>query len=309
MTAALHHVQVAKEKSAQMHSMIDEMLHAHFAQTSQDTQSKLDAVASNSARQLILATESTQRDLVEKRTAKMEHLRTELAQACNDSLKATQHAQDVHAHVAGATQFDVGMLKAQVELETANRTASEQKTASVLDLLLQKIQKSEIKSGELQREMQQQRQEAKDMGEKINVVLTEMQTISLQFDLLSGVGTDFNVGNLEGANWNLQDESMDQKPAPQTVPMQDENKLISLAGTTLGKDASAQVPTPGTIVPPHNPRFSGIFVSTIFPPIQEKKKSPVGFEFSPVFAPTSVHNSHPSGSLLHNNRTQSFIAP
>ena len=43
--AALHHAQAAQAESAQVRSMIDETLRAHFAQTSVDTQSKLDAVA------------------------------------------------------------------------------------------------------------------------------------------------------------------------------------------------------------------------------------------------------------------------
>ena len=73
--AALHHAQDAQAESAQMRSMIDETLRAHFAQTSTDTQSKLDAVAASLAQQLVHATESTQRTLAEKHTAEVERLR------------------------------------------------------------------------------------------------------------------------------------------------------------------------------------------------------------------------------------------
>ena len=70
--AALHHAQAAQAESAQMRSMIDETLRAHFAQTSVDTQSKLDAVAASLAQQLVHATETTQRTLAEKHTAEVE---------------------------------------------------------------------------------------------------------------------------------------------------------------------------------------------------------------------------------------------
>ena len=74
--AALHHAQAAQAESAQMRSMIDETLRAHFAQTSVDTQSKLDAVAASLAQQLVHATETTQRTLAEKHTAEVERLRS-----------------------------------------------------------------------------------------------------------------------------------------------------------------------------------------------------------------------------------------
>ena len=56
---ALQHAQAAKEESAQMGTMIDETLRTHLAQTSLDTQLKLDAVAASLAQQLVHATEST----------------------------------------------------------------------------------------------------------------------------------------------------------------------------------------------------------------------------------------------------------
>ena len=62
---AVQHAQVAREGSAQMRSMIDETLRAHFAHTTQATLEKLDEVASSLARQLVLVTEDLQHDLNE----------------------------------------------------------------------------------------------------------------------------------------------------------------------------------------------------------------------------------------------------
>ena len=70
--AALHHAQAAQAESAQVRTLIDETLRAHFAQTSTDTQSKLDAVAASLAQQVAHATETTQRTLAEKHTAEVE---------------------------------------------------------------------------------------------------------------------------------------------------------------------------------------------------------------------------------------------
>ena len=147
------------------------------------------------------------------------------------------------------------------------------------------------------------------MGDKLNAILDEVQAVSLQFDLLFGARMDFNPENVEGANWNLQDQPMEEKSAPQTVPLQGENNPVSPAGTAPQKEPAAQVPTFGTIVPPYVPPFYGIYGSSSIPPIQEKKKSPSGFEFPLVFAPTSVQNPHPSGSMFHNSGTQNIIAP
>lgn len=147
--------------------------------------------------------ESTQRDLAEEHTTEMQQLWTELAQARDDSATVMPRVHEVHVHMANTTHSAIGMVKLQLELEKANRTTNELKIASALNSLLQKIQSSETKSVELHQEMQEQRQEVKDVGEKINAVLTEMQTTSLQFDLTSGARTDLNAGNLEGANWNL----------------------------------------------------------------------------------------------------------
>ena len=57
--AALQHAQAAKEESAQMCSLINDTLRVHFAQTSINTQSKLDTVAASLAQQLVHATETT----------------------------------------------------------------------------------------------------------------------------------------------------------------------------------------------------------------------------------------------------------
>lgn len=63
--------------------------------------------------------------------------------------------------------------------------------------------------------MQEQQKEVKDRGDELNTVLTEMQTISLQFDLLFGTRDTLNARNIEGANWNEQEKSMEEKFAPQ----------------------------------------------------------------------------------------------
>ena len=78
--------------------------------------------------------------------------------------------------------------------------AGETKTATALEAILHKIQNSDIKANTLQREMQEQKKEIQDMGEKVNAVLAEMQVGSLRFDLLYGGGMDFNLENTEGAN-------------------------------------------------------------------------------------------------------------
>ena len=212
--AALQHAQAAKEESAQMRSLIDETLRAHFAQTSSNTQSKLDAVAASLAQQFVHTTESTQRTLAEKHTAEVERLRLEFAEAREHSTKAMHRAQEAHVHATGTAQADVGALRAQVEHETMTRVAVEAKTATALDAILQKIQSSDVKADSLQHEMQEQKKEVKDMGDKLNVVLAEVQALGLQIDLMSGGGMEVNPENTEGANWNLQDQNMDEKPAP-----------------------------------------------------------------------------------------------
>ena len=153
--AALHHAQAAQAESAQMRSMIDDTLRAHFAQTSVDTQSKLDAVAASLAQQLVHATETTQRTLAEKHTAEVERLRLELAEAREHNVKSMHRAQEMQKHSVGTTQADVGALRAQVEQETVTRVAGEVKTATALETILLKIQNSEGKTDMLQREMQE----------------------------------------------------------------------------------------------------------------------------------------------------------
>ena len=132
-----------------MRSMINETLCAHFAQTSVDPQSKLDAVAANLAQQLVHAIETTQKTLVDKHTAEVERLRMELAQAHDDSVKAMHRAQEVHKYAAETTLADVGALWAQVEMEAATKVAGETKTATALKAILHKIQNSDIKADTL----------------------------------------------------------------------------------------------------------------------------------------------------------------
>ena len=304
--AALHHAQAAKAESAQMHSMIDETLRAHFAQTSVDTQSKLDAIAASLAQQLVHVTESTQRTLAEKHTAEVERLRLELAEARDHSTKAMHRAQEAQVHAAGTAQADVGALRAQVELEAATRVAGEAKTATTLDAILTKIQNSDLKADTLQREMQEQKKGIEDMGEKLNAVLAEMQAVSLQVDLLSGGDMTFGPETMEGANWNLQDQKMEEKPAPPVVPLQPENVTVSAADTNPQTDQSTAFPTFGTIVPPFVPPIAGNAPvgSSSHPSTQEKKDSPFHFEFPPISAPTQGQNPHQSGSLFHNSGIQ-----
>ena len=146
-----------------MRSLIDDTLRAHFAQTSQDTQSKLDAIASSLVRQLVLTTENTQRELTQLHTAKMQRLRSELEKSREESCLAVQQAQTANAKNVGAAQSEFGVLRAQLEIETAHQTTGETKTTT-LDVILQKIQNSETKSGQLQQELQKQRKEMQDMG-------------------------------------------------------------------------------------------------------------------------------------------------
>ena len=82
-----------------------------------------------------------------------------------------------------------------------------------------------------------------------------MQTISLQFDILSGAGTTFDAGNVEGAQWpKLGEDQKVETGTPQTVPEKEENQPVSPFG--IAPDTSAeQTPLVGTIVPLHNPPF------------------------------------------------------
>ena len=134
-----------------------------------------------------------------------------------------------------------------------------------------------------------------------------MQTISLQFDLFSGAGTNLDAGNTEGANWPElgADQYMDTG-ATEIVPKKDENKPVPSCGAPPDNKIADQIPLFGTIVPSNNPSFSGVFGSSSISPKQEKE-SPTGFEFPPVSAP--VQNPSPSGFLFHNSGTQNFVAP
>ena len=108
--------------------------------------------------------ESMQRNLVQSHTAKMQQLCTKLEQSREESRLAVQQGQAANAQNVGAAQYDFGILRAQLDTEIANRTVGELKVASALDSVLQKIQNSETKSGQLQQELQEQRKEMKDMG-------------------------------------------------------------------------------------------------------------------------------------------------
>ena len=149
------------------------------------------------------------------------------------------------------------------------------------------------------RNIQEQKEGMKDMNEKMNAVLAEMQAVSLQVDLLSGGDMTFGPDTTEGAHWNLQDQKMEDQTAPPNVPLQPANVTVSAAGTIPPKDQTAAFPTFGTIVPPSVPPFVGNVGSFSTPPLQEKKNSPFGFEFPSVSAPAQGQN--PSSSLFHNS--------
>ena len=306
--AALHHAQAAQAESAQMRSMIDETLRAHFAQTSVDTQSKLDAIAASLAQQLVHATETTQWTLAEKHTAKVERLRLELADAREHSVKAMHRAQEMQKHAAGTTQADVGALRAQVETEVATRVAGEVKTATALETILHKIQNSEQKTDLLQQEIQGQKKGMDDMNEKLINPLAGLLPAFLPIQHSSGGDMTFGPDTTEGAHWNLQDKKMEDQTAPPIVPLQTENVTVTAAGTTPPTDQTTAFPTFGTIVPPSVPPFVGNVGSSSTPPLQEKKNSPFGFEFPPISAPAQGQNLHQSGSLFHNSGNQTPLA-
>ena len=152
--------------------------------------------------------------MAEKHTAEVERLRLELAEAREHNVKAMHRAQEMQKHAAGTTQADVGALRAQVETEVATRVAGEVKTATALETILHKIQNSEQKTDLLQQELQGQKKGMDDMNEKMNAVLAEMQAVSLQVDLLSGGDMTFGPETTEGANWNLQDQKMEDQTSP-----------------------------------------------------------------------------------------------
>ena len=196
-----------------------------------------------------------------------------------------------------------------METEVATRVAGEVKTATALETILHKIQNSEQKADVLQKDIQEQKEGMKDMNEKMNAVLAKMQAVSLQVDLLSGGDMTFGPETTEGANWNLQDQKMDEKPALPNVPLQPENVTVSAAGTIPQKDQAAVFPTFGTIVPPSVPPFAGNAAgSSSHPSTQEKKNTPFGFEFPPISAPIQGQNPHQSGSLFHNSGNQTPLA-
>ena len=158
--------------------------------------------------------------------------------------------------------------------------------------------------------MQEQKKGMEDMKEKMNAVLAEMQAVSLQFDLLSG--GDFTLGpdTMGGANWNVQDQPMDEKPVPPQKPMQDANVMAPPTGPNPQVNpVTPAAPTFGTIVPPYVPPFPGSASnaagSSSNPPLKEKKNPPSGFNFAfpPVSAPAQGQ-INPSGSLFHNSGTQ-----
>lgn len=80
-------------------------------------------------------------------------MHAKLEKSREESRLAVQQGQVANAQNVGAAQPEFGMLKAQLEVETTTKTAGESKTTTALDAILQKIQTSEKKFGQLQQEM------------------------------------------------------------------------------------------------------------------------------------------------------------
>ena len=57
-------------------------------------------------------------------------------------------------------------MRAQLETEMTKRTMTESKTTSLLDIMLQKVQNTETRSGQVEIELQEQRKEMKELGIK-----------------------------------------------------------------------------------------------------------------------------------------------
>ena len=74
------------------------------------------------------------------------------------------------------------------------------------------------------------------MGDKLNVVLAKVQALGPQIHSMYGGGMEVNAKNTEGPNWNLQDQNMDGKPAPQSIPLQGEKHPVSPADVNLRKN-------------------------------------------------------------------------
>ena len=102
---------------------------------------------------------------------------------------------------------------------------------------------------------------------------------------------------------------MEDQTVPETVPILGEKLSVSPAGAAPQKNQATSVPIIGTIVPPYIPPFAGNAArSSSTPPLQEKKNSPLGFEFPPISAPAQGQNPSPSISLFHNSGPQNSPA-
>ena len=57
----------------------------------------------------------------------------------------------------------------------------------------------------------------KELVDKMNAVLTKVQSMSVQFDMVSSANNEMDTGNVEGAKWpTFSEQQMDEKIAPQT---------------------------------------------------------------------------------------------
>ena len=70
------------------------------------------------------------------------------------------------------------------------RIENEENTVVTLNSLFAKIENTQAKSGELQTQLREQRNEMKNTMEKLNSVLSEMQAIRLRYTLLFGGGVE-----------------------------------------------------------------------------------------------------------------------
>ena len=187
----------------------------------------------------------------------------------------------------------------QLEIEMNTRTANESKTVSVLDAFLQKLENTEIQTGQFQQQLQEQKNEMRDMMDMMNAVLTEAQSMSVQVDMLIGpdnvmnAGEGLHFGNVEEANWpKLGKDQKDEIGIPQTLPVKETPEPAAVKVTApMWTFGQVQTPLFGTIVPSHVPptKESKTLAFTSFGApsfsLGTEKKSPSGFEFPVVSGP------------------------
>ena len=131
----------------------------------------------------------------------------------------------------------------------------------------------------------------KDLVDKINVVLTEMQAMSLQYGMMFGMNAAMDTRNVQGAQWpNIDKEKVGGNP---TDGKADTSTLTKNEWTPsfFNLDTYDLQPLVGTIAPPFLPFVKEnkplVFHSLGSPLVSPglEKMSPCYFEFPMVFAP------------------------